>query len=239
MPKNAIIDMLGSKCPECFSGCLEERCFFDDLDGVVWCPACGLKTQRWPKRPKEKNQDYKKEIGVLYKTRTYLIGPMQYADGAAWREDMTGFLRQIGVVVFDPYKKPFIDSPDENSDIGKELQALLDNGQFDVVESHMKRVRAFDLSMVDRCDFIIGYVNPTVPTFGTMEELSWAVRMKRPVFLVIEGGIAKAPFWLFGMLPHKYFYESFDDLKEMLGKINTGEKEIDSDRWRLFKPELR
>ena len=93
--------------------------------------------------------------------------------------------------------------------------------------------------MVDRCDFIICYINPNVGTFGTMEELTTAVRMKRPIFLVVEGGKKKTPLWIFGMLPHKYIYDSFEDVKKVLTSIDTGAKVLDSDRWRLFKPELR
>ncbi len=44
----------------------------------------------------------------LNKTRTYLIGQMQYMNGAPWRECVQEKLKKIGVVVFNPYDKPFI-----------------------------------------------------------------------------------------------------------------------------------
>ena len=37
------------------------------------------------------------------------------------------------------------------------------------------------------------------------------------------------------MFPHKYIYDSVDDIMDMIVKIDNGEKEIDSDRWRLLK----
>lgn len=178
-------------------------------------------------------------MGILNKTKVYLIGPMQYQDGRGWREDMTEFLVNRGIVVFDPYKKPFINSPAEDESTHEKMGQLMSSGEFDEVAEHFKAVRAFDLSMVDRSDFIICYINPKIPTFGTMEELSTSVRMKRPTFVVVEGGKQNTPLWILGMLPHKYIYDSFEEVKTVLSNIDEGIKSLDSDRWRLFKPELR
>ncbi len=178
-------------------------------------------------------------MNILKGTKTYLIGPMQYGNGRQWREDMADFLKSIGVTYFDPYKKPFINAPEEDENTHARLFSLMESGEFDEVAEHFKKVRSFDLSMVDRSDFIVCYLNPSVPTYGTVEELSWAVRMKRPIFVVVEGGKAKTPLWVMGMIPHKYIYNSFDEVKKVLTNIDNGVKSIDSDRWRLFKPELR
>ena len=48
-----------------------------------------------------------------------------------------------------------------------------------------------------------------------------------------------APLWLLGMFPHKFFYDSINDILKMIEDINSGEREIDSDRWRLLKKDLR
>jgi hypothetical protein len=72
-----------------------------------------------------------------------------------------------------------------------------------------------------------------------VEELVTAVRMKKPTFIAVEGGKKKCPFWIMGMFPHKYIYNNIDDILNMLIKIDTGEKEIDSDRWRLLRKEYR
>lgn len=178
-------------------------------------------------------------MNILNKTKTYLIGAMQYADGREWREEMTAFLNGMGITIFDPYKKPFINAPQEDETIHIRMNALMENGEFDEVAEHFRSVRAFDLSMVDRSDFIICYINPKVPTVGTIEELTTAVRMKRPTFIVVEGGKSKTPLWIMGMLPHKYIYNSFEEVKTVLTNINNGIKSLDSNRWRLFKQELR
>jgi hypothetical protein len=56
---------------------------------------------------------------------------------------------------------------------------------------------------------------------------------------VTEGGKKNTPLWIMGMIPHKYIYDSFDEIKQVLITINDGLKSIDSDRWRLFEQELR
>ncbi len=181
-------------------------------------------------------------MNVLKKTKTYLVGPMEYAlEGAGrfWRQDMTKFLRERNVTVFDPYDKPFVDAPSEDENTHELMRKLMRQGKFQEVHEHYKQVRALDLSMVDRSDFIVGYINPAVPTYGTTEELVTAVRMKRPVFLVIEGGMSEAPFWLLGMLPPKCFYNNFDEVKDMIARIDEGEKKINNERWRLFKDKFR
>lgn len=178
-------------------------------------------------------------MNVLNKTKTYLVGSIQYEDGRGWREDMTRFLQEKNITVFDPYKKPFTNAPEEDEQTHARMQALMEAGEYDEVSAHFKQVRALDLSMVDRSDFIICYLNPKVFTAGSMEELVTATRMKRPIFLVIEGGKKKTPLWILGMIPHKFIYNNFDELKQMITHIDTGVKSIDSDRWRLLKPELR
>ena len=63
--------------------------------------------------------------------------------------------------------------------------------------------------------------------------------MKKPIFFCVEGGIDKLPLWMFGVLPHKYVYGSIYDAIDVLKKIDNGEKELDSDRWRLLRPSFR
>ena len=42
-----------------------------------------------------------------------------------------------------------------------------------------------------------------------------------------------------GMIPHKYIYDSVEEVLDIIHQIDRGEKEADSDRWRLLKPEYR
>ena len=66
----------------------------------------------------------------------------------------------------------------------------------------------YDLNLVDRSDFIIAHILPDVASWGSAEELVTAVRMKKPIFISMEGGKSQTPLWILGMLPHNYIYNS-------------------------------
>jgi nucleoside 2-deoxyribosyltransferase len=181
----------------------------------------------------------KSNKNVLEKTKTYLCGAMQYKNGEEWRNIITKQLNKVGIIVFNPYDKPFLKDIQEGDVTRHNLLNLMDKEEYDEVEIKMREIRYYDLNLVDRSDFIIANINPSVPTFGSIEELTTAVRMKKPIFLSIEGSKRKCPLWLMGMIPHKYIYDNMDDMMEMIMKINSGEQKIDSNRWRLLKKQYR
>ena len=178
-------------------------------------------------------------MNLLFKTKTYLVGHMQYLSGRDWRNEVTGKLGDIGVTCFDPYKKPFIKDVEEDEASRVEMETWMKTKQYDRVSGRMKTVRSYDLNLVDRSDFIIAHLVPEVASWGSAEEIVTAIRMKKPTFISMEGGKPKTPLWLLGMLPHKYIYNSLDEIVEMLYAINNGIKPIDSDRWRLLRKEFR
>lgn len=176
---------------------------------------------------------------VLYKTKTYLVGPMQYQNGEDWREWAQNILQNRGIVVFNPYHKPFIKDVQEGDIVRASLSDLQKEEKYDQLADKVKEIRVYDLNLVDRSDFIIALLKPDVPTYGSVEELVTAVRMKKPTFIAVEGGKKKCPLWIFGMFPHKYIYDSLEELMDMVCKIDDGTQPIDSDRWRLLKKEYR
>jgi len=176
---------------------------------------------------------------LLHKTRVYLVGQMQYMDGSSWRDTVSKSLSDIGVVVFNPYNHPFVNSTKEDNDARTKLGQLIKDKNYDEVTDVVKKIRAEDLRCVDLCDFIFCYINPKYNTCGTWEELFWANRMKKPIFLCIEGGKDACPLWMYGVLPHKYIYSSIDDALTVIHDINLGNKVLDSDRWRLLREEFR
>ena len=176
---------------------------------------------------------------LLYKTKTYLVGHMQYLSGRDWREEVTEKLAPLSITCFDPYKKPFIKDVEEDEASRLEMETWMKTKQYDRVSERMKTVRSYDLNLVDRSDFIIAHLVPDVASWGSAEEITTAIRMKKPTFISMEGGKSKAPLWLLGMLPHKYIYNSLDEVTEMLYAIDNGIKPIDSDRWRLLRKEYR
>jgi hypothetical protein len=63
--------------------------------------------------------------------------------------------------------------------------------------------------------------------------------MKKPVFISMEGGKCNTPLWVMGWKIDNFIYDSIDEVLDVVKKIDSGEKEIDSKRWRLLKKELR
>jgi len=178
-------------------------------------------------------------MDILEKTRTYLVGHMQYASGRDWRDYVEGELEPLGIRIFNPYKKPFVKDVNEDEDTRLSIEHCMSHGYFNDVAERMKQIRSYDLNLVDRSDFIIAHLLPEVASWGSAEEIVTAVRMKKPIFISMEGGKNKTPLWMMGMIPHHYIYDSIEDVVDMVKKINNGEKSIDSDRWRLLRKELR
>ncbi len=176
---------------------------------------------------------------LLAHTKTYLVGHMQYLSGRDWRGEITAQLKTLGVSCFNPYDKPFMKDVNEDEGTREQMQVWMKTKQYDRVTNRMKTVRSYDLNLVDRSDFIIAHLVPDVASWGSAEEIVTAVRMKKPIFVSMEGGKCKTPLWMLGMFPHKYIYNSLDEVVEMLYAIDSGDKEIDSDRWRLLRKEYR
>jgi len=178
-------------------------------------------------------------MNALFKTRTYLVGHMQYVSGRDWREYTEEELRPLGIRIFNPYKKPFVKDVEEDEGARAKTLEDMERGYYNDVAERMRTIRSYDLNLVDRSDFIIAHLLPDVASWGSAEEIVTAVRMKKPIFVSMEGGKKATPLWMMGMMPHKYIYDSIEDIMEMIKDIDEGKKEIDSDRWRLLKEELR
>ena len=59
----------------------------------------------------------KKSKNNLWRTKTYLVGHMQYKSGRDWRGYVTEELNPLGITVFDPYHKPFVEDVDEDEEV--------------------------------------------------------------------------------------------------------------------------
>lgn len=164
---------------------------------------------------------------------------MQYLSGRDWRKEVTEKLAPLNILCFNPYEKPFMKDVEEDEASRQQMETWMKTKQYDRVTEKMKTVRAYDLNLVDRSDFIIAHLVPDVASWGSAEEIVTAVREKKPVFISMEGGKSKTPLWMLGMLPHKFIYNNLDEVIEMLYAIDNGSKPIDSDRWRLLRKEYR
>ena len=171
----------------------------------------------------------------LKNQRAYLAGAMDRVKdrGATWRDNITPFLEQLGVVVFNPILKPTnIGLEDNDSHIIK--TKLKAQARYDELSQMMKTIRAVDLRLVDMSDFLIVNLDLDIHPCGTYEEVFWANRSKRPILIHSVQGKSNAPDWLFGTIPHQMIFSSWDDLKNYLLHINNDENINTYRRWQFF-----
>lgn len=176
--------------------------------------------------------------GVLGLAITYLAGPMQFAkdNGVEWRREI---IRQchhnrINLRFLDPTNKI------EGMNAEDEIQAVKDYRLAEDYESLtkvVKRFRSTDLRCVDYADFIIAHIDTNVHMCGTYNEIFLAESQQKPILAIVNGGPAKAPDWLFGVIDYREMFSSIEGVVDHLNKINKGEIKLD-DRWMLIRKSI-
>lgn len=171
----------------------------------------------------------------LINQRCYLAGAMDRVPdrGATWRDSITPFLESIGVSVLNPLKKTTT-AGCENEDTAIYKAKLKKQQKYDILSKLMKEIRSVDLRMVDISDFLIVNLNIETHPCGTLEEIFWANRQKKPILIHLEQGKHNAPDWLFGTLPHNFIFNSWTELQDYLLYINTSNSIEHMDRWCFF-----
>jgi nucleoside 2-deoxyribosyltransferase len=177
---------------------------------------------------------------LLRRTKCYLAGNIENCDAPdSWRDQVKTDLRETGIVFFDPLKKPFLDSVNEDKEHVARLVKLREQERFEELSRIMRKIRVEDLSLVDRADFLIASISAKTASWGTAEEVFWANRMKKPIFLVVAEGKRACPFWIFGTLPSDHVYGAIQEAISAIRRIDSGETKIDLTRWKIFREEFR
>ena len=177
---------------------------------------------------------------VLYRTKCYLAGNIENSNApGSWRNQVADELRDTGIIFFDPLKKPFLDSVNEDKEHIAKLFKLREEGHFDDLAKIMRKIRVEDLSLVDRADFLIASISSKTASWGTAEEVFWANRMKKPIFLVVAEGRHACPFWIFGTLKCDQIYGNIEEVIAEIKQLDAGEKKLDLSRWKIFREEFR
>jgi nucleoside 2-deoxyribosyltransferase len=171
----------------------------------------------------------------LKKQRVYLAGAMdRVADrGATWRDNITPFLEQLGIVVFNPINKP-ADVGLEDQDSHNIKTKLKAKKRYDELASMMKTIRSVDLRLVDISDFLIVNLDLDVHPCGTLEEIFLANREKKPIIIHMVQGKEHTPDWLFGTIPHQMIFSTWEEIKSYLVHINSSENIEAHKRWYFF-----
>ena len=174
-------------------------------------------------------------LNRLKNQRVYLAGAMDRVPdrGVGWRSDITPFLEEMGLRVFNPLNKPTeAGKEDENCHLNKKL--LKSQEKYEELSEIMKSIRSVDLRLVDISDFLVVNLDLATHPSGTYEEIFLANRSKKPIVIRVEQGKIETPDWLFGTIPHQMIFSTWNEVKEYFSKINS-EKEIETfKRWQFF-----
>ena len=174
----------------------------------------------------------------LKNLRCYLAGPIDHAedDGVEWRKMMTKWLKERKVKVLDPCDKPLKNAYYRGIEGEKaKMFELKNTGRYFELSRRMKEIVHMDLRMVDVSDIVIVYLDLESKPFGTTHELLNALHQRKPTLVVIEGGIAKAPNWLFGIMDFNFMFDNFEDVQMFLSQIDNETIEGDLSRWVFFE----
>lgn len=171
----------------------------------------------------------------LKNQRAYLAGAMDRVPdrGATWRDNITPFLTNMGITVFNPITKP-TNLGLEDTDTHNIKTKLKSQKRYDELSQMMKTIRAVDLRLVDMSDFLIVNLDINTHPCGTLEEIFWANRQKKPIIIHMEQGKNQTPDWLFGTIPHQMFFSTWDEIKQYLVHIDTSENIDTHKRWYFF-----
>lgn len=142
--------------------------------------------------------------------RFYLCGAIDRAsdNGKAWRENLEPTIAKFGGICINPLKKP-INVGLETDDHRYERVIASNCQNYDKLQQIMKLVRAVDLRLIEVSDVILVNLDTNIHLCGTMEEIFWANRQKKPIIVVCPQGKPNIPDWLFGTLPHQMFFSTW------------------------------
>lgn len=170
----------------------------------------------------------------------YLSGPIEKAKdlGVGWRNEFISKSKHLNLVVIDPCNKP-TNFTHEIKGEHRTIDGLRKERKWEELVSYVKQFRREDLRFTDISDFLIVYIDPDVPSYGTLDELFTAEDQKKPLLCICKGGIDKLPAWLFAVFKLNEIFENIDGCIEYLNKINNNETLSEDRRWVLCRDALK
>jgi hypothetical protein len=145
----------------------------------------------------------------------YLSGSIEYSPdyGKSWRAEITPFLRDLGHDVYDPAldeKKNLEDHEVRDFRYWK----TIDLPRF---QSTVRKIIAWDLDWIEhKSDYLICYWDHAAARgAGTQGELTYAHRLRLPVYLVLGMPREQVSGWILGCGTE--VFENFEKLKQFLG----------------------
>lgn len=181
-------------------------------------------------------------MGKLDGAVGYLSGPIEFVqdNGTEWRRRFIRLVVEVNLDIYliDPTNKPG-DSIGEDKQVQIELQEA---GRFEELQQYVRDFRHLDLRYTDYSNFLVCVIDPTVPQWGTSNEIYMAESQQKPMFFVIDGGMKKLPRWLFGVIDKidngkSNVYESIEEVVERLVALDRGDAPL-SRQWVLIRKEI-
>ena len=137
---------------------------------------------------------------LLQGSRVYLSGPMDFVASRAnekkygWRTRVGDFLRELGVIVFDPWSKPDVRGLHDYGREGVDTTDFREKWTYEPTDGGAKTRASItgkfwetlhiDLRMVDTSDFIVAYCPTSIYSVGTPHEIALCRSQRKPVLLV-------------------------------------------------------
>lgn len=175
-------------------------------------------------------------MGCLNKSSVYLAGPIDHAEnyGSDWREAFTKEVDGMGLTILDPTNKPggYLSETEQEQNIIKDLKS---SGDYEGLKEFMKKIRRYDLRLLDNADFIIAYIDTSIHMCGTYDEIFTAEDQQKPIFYIVKGGKETLSSWMFAVIDNfDLVFDSLEDCVNYVKKVDDYGVELDS-KWVLFK----
>jgi len=147
----------------------------------------------------------------------YLSGAIEYApdSGKGWRESIAPFLSDdLGHRVYDP-------AHDSRKSLTAEEWTHFRSWKttdFPRFRAAVRKIVDYDLEVVSRSDYLICYWDEhSIRGGGTAAEVTWAYRLKKPVYLVSPLPVPHVSGWVLACCSEHF--GSFEDLKVHLRQV--------------------
>lgn len=173
-------------------------------------------------------------MDLLKDSRVYLAGAVDNDENRqTWRDDISIFLKKLGVHVYDPLVKPKWLSKSTKVDPSNYFKAFDDGSNIDEVFKSMDEIRTICLAHVAASDFIICHM-PMIFTVGTISELERAVQMNKPVLFHCPEKMPPSTWALQHATSEtfkQHFFKDWNSLKTHLRCVNSGIVKLDPMKW--------
>jgi hypothetical protein len=148
--------------------------------------------------------------------RVYLSGPMENQENCNdWRKNITAKLVKLGF-----NKDNIINPVDRRLAVEHRIDYFKKMKMWSHLEHVGDQVIKKDLRYVDVTDIVIVHFFEGVETAGTWDEIFTARNQRKPVFVIMPGGLTeKTSVWLLGRVGRHQIFSNMDEVMERLRAI--------------------